>query len=105
MTKKEFNNKMKKLDRIGKSIVVFYLTILVLVFTFVFTGKSQTDNRTYVYYTVKEHDRLWNISKEHLGSYSMDIREYVYEIKQLNKITDEIYPGDILEIPLYSNSH
>lgn len=103
MTKNEFNYKANKLDRIARMIVIIYLSIFILIITFVFTGKSKTNNRTYVSYTVKENDRLWIISKKYLKNYPKDIREYIYEIKELNSISDEIYPGQSIEIPIYEN--
>lgn len=34
------------------------------------------------------------------GDVRKDLREIVYEVRQLNKVSDKIYPGDKLIVPL-----
>jgi len=47
-------------------------------------------------------DTLWNIASEY-NQAGKDIRIFVYEICELNKITaDSIYPGQNILIPVYS---
>ena len=47
---------------------------------------------------VAKNDTLGN-SKKH-GNNQMDIRKFIYEIKELNQIDATIYPGQVLYIPL-----
>jgi len=52
---------------------------------------------------VEEGDSLWGIAKRFTND-QIDIRQYINLILEHNKKdTDEIYPGDILEVPLYAS--
>lgn len=49
-------------------------------------------------YTVSAGDTLWSIASENCPS-NMDIREYIYNIRQLNNIEDcIIHPGEVIQI-------
>ena len=51
-------------------------------------------------YIVGEDDTLWTIA-EGISSDEVDIRETVYKIRKVNKLrTAEIYPGDVILIPV-----
>lgn len=53
--------------------------------------------------TVHTGDTLNNICSPlavKYGDVRKDLREIVYEVRQLNKIPDKIYPGDKLILPL-----
>lgn len=77
--------------------------LLVILFTFFFStwgshpfveGKSEET------ITVRYGDTLWDIAKD-IDS-DKDLREIVYEIKELNNIHDSnVYPGDEIIIPTY----
>lgn len=48
--------------------------------------------------TVRYGDTLWDIAGDNVKN--KDIRKYLYDIKQANKLNgNEIYPGDKLIIP------
>lgn len=81
----------------------FYIALLLLSFiitTPVFASTIyESKEPAYDTVVVKEGDSLWNI----LSSYSKnsDIRDYIYEVKKLNKMKDSnIYPGQTILIPL-----
>lgn len=51
--------------------------------------------------TVEQNDTLWDIAAQKVDS-SMDIREYIYQIKKINQINDSGYlsPGQTLKLPV-----
>ena len=52
-------------------------------------------------FTVSEGDSLWEIAEVYTDD-SVDIREYIREIKELNGMeTAELMPGDVIIIPIY----
>ncbi len=85
------------------------VTLLIIMFIFV-SGLRIVDFTSFymgkeskIEYTVKKNDTLWSISEEYKPS-GMDKREYLYKIAKMNNLqdsNDEIYPGDVLEIPIW----
>ena len=81
-------------------VLLFMVTVL---FTYMFTllntqviveGKAFNQKSI----IVKNGDTLWNIAKK--LNYDKDIRETIYEIKELNKLSNSnIHPGTKLFIP------
>ncbi len=52
-------------------------------------------------FTVCEGDTLWEIAELYTDD-SVDIREYIREIKELNGMDSaELMPGDVIIIPIY----
>lgn len=51
--------------------------------------------------TVHSGDTLWGISEGYCPEY-MDIREYISDLMRRNGIGAEIYPGQIIEVPIYN---
>ncbi|KJS83413.1 MAG: hypothetical protein JM58_12745 [Peptococcaceae bacterium BICA1-8] len=49
---------------------------------------------------VKPGDSLWLLAEKYDNN-KMDLRKLIYNIKNINNIGDTIYPGQIIEIPLY----
>lgn len=49
---------------------------------------------------VEEHQTLWDIASAHTDE-ETDIRQYIYDIRQLNHISDpgHLQPGQIIRIP------
>lgn len=81
----------------------FYIVLLLLSFiitTPVFASSIyESKEPAYDTVVVKEGDNLWNIVSEY--SKNSDIRDYIYEVKKLNKMKDSnIYPGQTILIPL-----
>ena len=58
--------------------------------------------RSYEIISVKDGDTLWTIAADY-SQPGADLRKTVYQISQLNEISDHvIYPGDELLIPVSS---
>lgn len=52
---------------------------------------------------VEEGDSLWQIAERFVNN-QMDIRHYINLIQQHNRMkTVDIYPGDVIEVPLYAH--
>ena len=52
-------------------------------------------------YTVQYGDTLWEIAEKSNGYGKMDIRDIIYDIKELSDCTTEINDGQIVQIPIY----
>lgn len=80
--------------------IIFYGTILISILTalgcIITPQNDWHDECTIIEYYVEQGDTLWGIAQQHKPS-SMDIREWCYEVKQLNDI-DLLQAGDIIEI-------
>lgn len=78
----------------------FWVILAVLVFSYISLSVSsvngtQTEKMEYV---VQSGDTLWDIAEEYSPN-DMDIREYIYNIKEHNGLeTLNIHPGMALEI-------
>ena len=76
--------------------------------------KIKADEKKNVVYrtefiSVENGDTLWNIAKyvNNKSYYKRDVREVVYDIKELNNIGNEhIYPGQLIEVKIseYNNN-
>ena len=92
---------MKKRRRV--TLLVLVVMVIVMCFMFNTTSLSSTQIN-YVEYTVSNNDTLWSIAtliKENNVNYSRtDIREIIYEIKQINnKDKSNIVENEKLLIP------
>lgn len=83
--------------------IIFYgliAAVVISLFCCLTTDKKEYNNwlesRKITEIYIENGDTLWNIAQQYKPNF-MDIREYVYEIKQLNDI-DMIYAGDIIQI-------
>ena len=79
-------------------IIIIMITIVLLI-----SNKSTFENNSeYAIenYIVKNGDSLWSIGKNNIGDHA-DIREWVYSVKDLNNISNEIYPGENINIYVY----
>lgn len=82
----------------------FATLIMVLILVSVFTGfivsagASSPAVDDYEVFKVSKGDSLWEIAS--IYSQNVDIREYIYNIKKLNKLDgDIIYAGQVLLLP------
>lgn len=75
------------------AIVIF---LLIAIFN-VSIAKSSNEEEI-IAYTIAPGQTLWSIAREYTPN-SKDIRETIYEIKQLNNMTDStVYPGQVIKI-------
>ncbi|MFZ7102751.1 MAG: cell division suppressor protein YneA [Peptococcaceae bacterium] len=54
----------------------------------------------FIQITVKPGDNLWKIA-DHYDNNKMDLRKLIYQIEKINEINADIYPGQVLDIPIY----
>ena len=65
---------------------------------------SETYNRYYTELEVQSGDTLWSIAKEYSKNSGMEIREYIREIKHMNRmISDDLIAGDSLTIVYFAD--
>ena len=84
-------------------IFAFLVVVLLLVFglTFGYLRITQASSATEtVTYVVEKGDTLWDIALK-FAPVSMDIRDYVYRLRQTNGLRSSatIYPGQELKLP------
>lgn len=74
--------------------------ILLFLILAIFNISIAKDNKetSYIDYTVCKGDTLWTIAGEYTPK-NKDVRQTIYEIRQLNNMTDSIiYPGQTIKI-------
>ena len=80
-----------------KKIIILSVLAAILITYSSTTPKPHTTTQ----YTIQHNDTLWSIAKEHKPE-SMRYDDYIYQIQKINNIDSVIYPGDVIEIPLYN---
>ena len=84
-------NKIKFIRSIA--IIIFFLIALFNISI----AKTNTETK-YIDYTISKGETLWNIAGEYKEP-NEDIRQYIYNIKKLNNMTDStVYPGQTIKI-------
>lgn len=80
----------------NKKILILSFIVIISIF---FVSKKDTPQKMYTEdYTVTAGETLWSIAKDNIDN-TKDIREYIYEIRQLNELDDcIIYPNQIIKI-------
>jgi LysM repeat protein len=79
-------------------LILVLLNLIIHVNRTKYTSTSEANQEiTYQIYTVQPGDSLWGISKQYVNG---DPRELIYQIRKLNNISPNIYPGQSLKIPL-----
>lgn len=78
---------------------IFYLVvILVLIFaTLSVATRARGNDHKQGTYIVQPGDTIWDIAEQYCPS-DMDIREWIYEVREINRIDCLIRPGQELQI-------
>lgn len=83
------------------SISISLILIILLIVFIVTLPKEIKYTQSYKTITVLEKETLWNIAEEYKKP-NQDIRDYIYQIKELNNMDSAmIYEGQELIIILY----
>ena len=78
------------------SIIIFITLSIGLV-----TSSANSDKDVeLIQVIVKPGDNLWLLAEKYDNN-KIDLRKMIFEIKSINNIGDTIYPGQLIEIPLY----
>ncbi len=71
-------------------------TILILIILGIFCISISKEKTEYIDYTVGRGETLWSIAADHTDG---DIRDYIYEIKNINNMTSsELKEGQTIKI-------
>lgn len=85
--------KIVNVKKFVTSIVIFIL-LVISIFNLCF-AKTEVETEEYV---VSVGETLWSIARENKKD-GQDIREYIYELRQLNSLDDcMIYPNQVIKI-------
>lgn len=91
----------KRYKIVNKARFITFLLVLVLISSiFVYTGVKADERTEFKIVRVKEGDNLWKIAEENYDFEKEDIRQYIYKIKKINKLSDSgIYTNQELILP------
>mgnify|MGYP006288932397 FL=1 len=95
--KREEKKKSKSTVFIAMAVILLTLIILISVISYSALTKKE------IYYKdiqIKDGQTLWEIAESEFGK-DIDIRKYVYQIKQINNLKNSnIQPGQVIKIPI-----
>ena len=110
------NDSLRKREAIVRKQRTFFVILITLLISLgILLGSSMNAlasskadvSSYYKYYTsvkIEEGDTLWSMADEYIGNFNLSKAEYIKEICQINDISkNEIYAGDYIVIPYYSN--
>lgn len=111
MSKRELI-KEERIKRINRSkfnllLVATILIVNVLVISFTFLSNAQANNNLNpeIYYSsiqINKNDTLWDIAIEYNNDNTKSTKEYVSEIMEINKLSnDMIYEGQYIIVTCY----
>ncbi|MDK2836496.1 MAG: hypothetical protein PWP21_1273 [Thermosediminibacterales bacterium] len=81
-------------------IVVICCLIFIILISFLPKGTTKNNSQDYIIITVKKGDTLWRIASLYKEK-NDDIRKIIYMIRKDNNLESaDIFPGQILKIPL-----
>ena len=101
--KKRIVRDKKRFEKISYILATIINVFLILGLSFIFMSiipKNTVSAGSIIYeeYTVSAGETLWSIASEHKNN-NKDIREYIYELQELNNIKDcMIYPNQTIKI-------
>ncbi|WP_291953670.1 LysM peptidoglycan-binding domain-containing protein [Mahella sp.] len=86
-----------------KSLYIAAIVIGILILTIVpslLERTSAQNEKSYQLVYVETGDSLWSLAKRYVPK-DKEIREFIYEIRQLNDIEpSKLQPGELLKIPV-----
>ncbi|MGI6226711.1 MAG: LysM peptidoglycan-binding domain-containing protein [Peptococcales bacterium] len=84
------------------SLMIFFTALITISIGFGFftTSANTSQNIELIQVNVKPGESLWVIADRYDNN-KKDLRKFIYEIKRINNIGDTIYPGQLIEIPIY----
>ena len=89
---------MRRLRIVNKARFITSMTVIIMFLVLIFSFTSAKENVVYEDYTVTSGETLWTIAAENKKA-DEDIREYIYELQELNNIKDcMIYPNQTIKI-------
>lgn len=88
------------------AILILFTILPLLYFTAPKKTEQPSDSRTksVISIQVKEGDTLWGIASQYYTEEYKSIPDYIKEVKESNHISDNIFIGQHLIIPLYKQS-
>ena len=89
-------------EKFSNFIIVLISIILVITMTVLFINalKEHHEIDHTVTYTVAQGETLWTICTEYRPE-DMSIQEYIYNVREYNKIDPVIYPNQEIELLIY----
>ena len=94
--------------RIAKKRFISFIVALILIIGATVVAFAAINHREYAMVDTKvvvvsTGQSIWTIAESNnLIPEGMDVREYIYNTKKLNNLNDGlIYPGQIIELPIY----
>jgi len=94
----------KKLNWKKGLLKTSFMISIVMIFTlgvgFLTSSANTGKDVEFITVNVNPGDSLWLLAEKYDNN-KIDLRKLIYQIKQINNIEDTIYPGQVLEIPLY----
>lgn len=92
--------KVTDIKKFKRFMFISILFISILVFTSIPTLNAYSkDIPQFDYIKVTEGDTLWSIASDYDDN--KDIRQLIHEISEANNIhSAEIFPGDVIKVPL-----
>lgn len=78
-----------------RCVIIFILIALIFITLFISKVNFEGNDFHKEEYIIKSGDSLWSIGKKCIRE-SVDIREWIYEVKKLNNIDDNIYAGQVI---------
>lgn len=92
---------MKKINKTMRNNIIILsiaICLLNLLFTNIFASKD-LDTKEYV---VMRGETLWSIAEGLYSEENLDIQRIVYDIKDVNNMTESIvYEGQTINVPVY----